>query len=217
MGEFDLPSIPDDIFNNRCMFCMFYIKGKENRAIRTNEVYRIVDNPCVCKIQSIALYKYQEHNENWTEVHYEVYKDGECRSFTPNFGYPICRDCGKYNPFCRTDDKEKFGCTTEPVNRRIAVLGNRYGNNRDPYEYMVCDKWVMEKVGRHRAIQRVAEGKLPQCFDPKTYLLLTPTNKNVVAEEWIRITREHEQEKAKREKEAAEKTMIDENGQYKMF
>ena len=217
MSNFDLPPIPDDILNNRCKFCKFYIDGKENRKIKHNEVYRYVDNPCVCKIQSIARYKYQVHDEDWRDVHYEVYNDGECRSFTPNFGYPICRDCEKYSPFYHTNDEENFGCRAEPKGRHIAVLGNLYGNARDQYEYMVCEKWVMEPIHRHRAIERAAAGKLPQCFDPNTYRLLTPVGENKAAEEWQRITREYEQEKAKIEKEKEEKLKTDENGQYKLF
>lgn len=208
-----LPKIPDDIFENRCKYCVHFIPGKENREIKQNETYRNIDNPCVCKVQSIAGYKYQEHNKDWTEFWYVPYSDGECRSFAPGFGYPICNFCEYVNQF---RDASEY-CTKEPINRKTAVIGRNYGTDYWKFAYMVCDKWKMGEIYRHKAIEKVAEGKLPQCFDPSTFKLLSPTKINTVAERWNVLISKHKKEIQKAEQERKEKEKTDENGQYKMF
>ncbi|MEE0839055.1 MAG: hypothetical protein U0L72_00700 [Acutalibacteraceae bacterium] len=208
-----LPKIPDDIYENRCRYCMHHIPEKENREIKSKEVYRNLDNPCVCKIQSIAQYKYQEHDKEWRDFWYVPYEDGECRSFTPNYGYPICHNCEYSNQFRRDSEY----CTKEPKNRKVAVIGNNYGTEYWKFAYMICDKWKMDSLGRHKALERVAEGKLPQCFDPETYKLLNPTQENKAAERWSRIIKEHKEQAEKAEQERKEKEQTDDNGQYKMF
>ena len=208
-----LPAIPIDIFENRCKYCMHFIEGIENREIKQNEVYRNIDNPCVCKIQSIAGYKYQEHNKDWTEFWYVPYADGECRTFAPNFGYPICKYCEYFAPF----NKESEYCRTEPKNRKTAVIGRCYDAEFWKYAFMVCDKWKMHEIGKKHALERVAKGKLPQCFSPVTFKLLKSTQENKVAEKWKEIIEKQKTEMLRAEAEQKEKEKTDDNGQYKMF
>ena len=208
-----LPAIPNAIFENRCKYCMHYIEGKENREIKQNETYRNIDNPCVCKIQSIAGYKYQKHNKDWTDFWYVPYDDGECRTFAPNFGYPICNYCEHFAPF----NKESEYCRIGPKNRKTVVIGRCYDGEFWKYGFMICDKWKMHEIGRRYALERVAEGKLPQCFDPVTFKLLKPTTENTAAEKWKKIIEKQKIEMLRAEAEQKEKEKTDENGQYKMF
>ena len=208
-----LPKIPDDIYENRCKYCMHHIQGKENREIKNNEVYRSLDNPCVCKIQSIARYKYQEHDKEWQEFWYVPYEDGECRSFTPNFGYPICNYCEYCNQFM--PDSEY--CTKETKNRKVATIGNNYGAEYWKFAYMICDYWKMKSLWRSDALEKVAKGKLPQCFDPVTYKLLKPAQENKAAQHWQEIIEEYRKQAEKAERERIEKERTDKKGQYKIF
>lgn len=208
-----LPKIPDDIYENRCRYCIHFIAGKENREIKPNEVNRNIDNPCVCKVQSIAGYKYQEHNGDYSEFWYVPYDDGECRTFAPNFGYPICRYCEYFAPF----NKELEYCKIKPTNRKTALIGRMYDGEFWKYGYMICDKWKMGELGRHKAIEKVAEGRLPQCFDPTTFKLLLPAKENMVAEKWKEIIDNQKSEILRAEAEQREKEKTDDNGQYKIF
>lgn len=206
-----LPKIPDDIYNNRCRYCHHFQKEYENKEVKHPFSARAEDQGS-CKIQSIAGYCYQEHNDSWTEFTDKVYEDGECRSFTPNFGYPICESCEHFNHF-KTDNY----CYGKPKNRRIAVIGNNYGKEAWDYAHMICDNWVMRQSMRGYALEYVALGKLPAAFDPKTYKLLKPTEENRVAEEWRKIQEETQKriEKENYDKEQAKKT--DSEGQYRLF
>lgn len=208
-----LPKIPDDIYNNRCQYCIHFIEDKENREIQRHEIWRCSDNPCPCKIQSIAQYKHQEHDEDWREFWYVPYDDGECRSFTPLYGYPICYYCEYHNSFM----KEQEYCTITPKNRRIAVIGNQYGGEHWQYAYMICDKWKLDSSWRKRALEKVARGRLPAIFDPNTFKLLKPAKENKVAEKWAVIVKEQKEKLQKEAELLAEEKKTDENGQYKLL
>lgn len=208
-----LPKIPDDIYENRCKYCRHHIIGKENREIKPHEVYLCSNNPCVCNIQSIARYNYQVHDERYERYECVPYADGECRSFTPNMGFPICENCEYGNPF----SKDTEYCLGKPKNRKVAVVGMSYGAEYWKYAYMVCDNWKMSIVDRRGALERVAQGKLPPCFDPKTFKLLKPTETNKAAEQWEKIIEVEKERLAQIEAERIEKEKTDENGQYKML
>lgn len=208
-----LPKIPDDIYNNRCKYCRHFIEGKENREIKDNEVNRNNNNPCVCKIQSIAQYKYQEHDKEWRNFWYIPYDDGECRSFTPNFGYPVCYNCEYENSFM----EESAYCTITPKNRKVAVIGNNYGADYWNFAYMICDKWKMALCWRNNALENVARGKLPAAFDPNTFKLLKPAEENAAAEKWTVIVKEQKEKLQKEAELLAEEKKTDENGQYKLI
>ncbi len=208
-----LPKIPDDIYNNRCKYCRHFIEGKENREIKNNEIWRYNDNPCVCNIQCIAQYKHQEHDDNWREFWYVPYDDGECRSFTPSVGYPICNYCEYYNSFM---NEQKY-CTITPKNRRIAVIGNQYGGEHWEYAYMICDKWKMDSIWQRNALEYVARGRLPAIFNPNTFKLLKPQEENTAAEKWAIIVKEQKEKIQKLAVAEAEAKKTDENGQYKLL
>lgn len=206
-----LPKIPDDIYNNRCRYCRHFQKEYENKEVKRPFSNRAEDQGS-CRIQGVSRYYYQEHNENWTEFTYKVYEDGECRSFAPNFGYPVCESCEHFNHF-KTDNY----CYGKPKNRRVAVIGNNYGAEVWNYAYMICDNWKMRMSNRRFVLESVALGRLPAMFDPETFELLKPTEENKAAEEWRKIQEEINKriEKENYDKEQAEKT--DKDGQYKLF
>ena len=208
-----LPKIPDDIYDNRCRYCMHFIEGKVNREMTENESYRNCDNPCACKIHSIAQYKYQEHDKDYRNFWYIPYDDGECRSFTPVYGYPVCHYCEYVNMFM----KESEYCSTTPKNRKRAVIGNCYGTEYWNFAYMICDKWKMCSMGRNDALERVARGRLPAVFDPDTYKLLSPAKANKTAEKWAAIINEQKEKLQKKAEILAEEKKTDENGQYKLI
>ena len=206
-----LPKIPDDIFENRCRCCRHFIVGKENREIKDGEVWRSSGNPSPCQIQAIAGYKFQVKLPDGRYV-YKPYEDGECRSFAPVFGYPICRDCECFNPFM----EEREYCTKSvPLEKRnVAALGNTYGHERYSRTFYICDKWKLNPTWKDRAITFVAEGRLPKAFDPDTLKLLKPVE-GIAFQKWQQIENEH---KKKLAKEAEEKALnIDDDGQIKII
>lgn len=213
-----LPKIPDAIYENRCRYCRFFLKDGENREIKTNEVWQH-NFPGSCKIQGIARYNYQiRNNGDYEKIPYE---DGECRSFTPNYGYPMCEYCEYFNHF----HKDAYCFKEIPFDkRRVVALGNTYG--RDVYKagFMICDKWKLSHTWRNGVLKSIADGNLPKLMDPETFMLLKPKGKNEAAEKWRKIESERredlkrkaEEEKVRKEKEALDR-LTDRNGQMKLF
>lgn len=175
-----LPKIPDAIYENRCRYCSFFLKDGENREIKSNEVWRH-NFPGPCKIQGTADYMYSVWKNNEYEEH--VYEDGECRSFTPRYGYPMCEYCEHHNHF-----HEDTYCLKEiPFEkRRVVALGNTYG--RDVYKvgFMICDRWKLSSTFRDTALKHIADGKLPKLMNPETFMLLKPAEENEAAEKWLK-------------------------------
>ena len=206
-----LPKIPDDTFENRCRYCLHFVEGKENREIKDSEVYRPLDNPCPCHVQSIARYCYQV---KLPDGRYEnlPYSDGECRSFAPVFGYPICRDCEYFN--CFMEEREYCTKSIPLENRKIAALGNTYGQERYSRNFYVCDKWKLKGHWKDSAIKSVAEGRLPRAFDPDTLKLLGPVA-GIALEKWQSIENELRKELIKEAEEKALK--VDDDGQIKIL
>lgn len=206
-----LPKIPDEIFENRCRYCRHFIDGKTNREIEDVEVWRCSDNPCPCHIQGIARYCYQV---KLPDGRYEKlpYSDGECRSFAPVFGYPICRDCEYFN--CFMEEREYCINSIPLEKRKMAALGNTYGRKNFSRIFYVCAKWKLKDIWKESAIKLVAEGKLPKSFDPDTLKLLGPVN-GIAFEKWLRIETERRKELAKEAEEKALK--VDDDGQIKIF
>ncbi len=205
-----LPKIPDDIYEKRCKYCKFFTVGQENRELRSNEVFS--NKPKVCRIQGIARYCYQTREKDGTCIEHP-YEDGECRSFNPNYGYPVCYHCKYYNHF-----REDGNCCSKNVpmskRRSPAIVGPSKYNE---FDYLVCDNWTCSTTFQSSAIRLAAEGRLPRVFDSKTFKLLSPIEESRAAAEWLEIEKKHfaETEKKAKEEQLAKRT--DENGQLSLF
>jgi hypothetical protein len=215
-----LPKIPDEIYENRCRYCGHFLKDGENREIKSHEIWLPESRfPGPCKIQAIAKYKYQIRNNGLYE--YLTYEDGECRSFTPKFGYPMCEYCEHHNHF-----HEDTYCLKETPfdQRRVVALGNTYGREVYKVGFMICDCWKLRSTVRDTALKYIADGKLPKLMNPETFMLLKPVEENEAAEKWLKIEadrkeelkRKTEEEKARKEKEELDR-MTDRKGQLKLF
>ena len=178
-----LPKIPDDIYNNRCRYCLHFCKEAENRDFESKECYSYnLKKPC--QIQEIASYKYQVRHDDGTFRGSYEYTDGECRSFAPLLSYPgICKSCSYHNSFtsgfCMKADKKK--------NYHLAVVGNTYGSELYASGYFTCDNWVISENAKRYIAQDLPRERVPLIFDPKTYKLLTPLEISEKAAEWAKI------------------------------
>ncbi len=215
-----LPKIPDAIYENRCRYCWHFLKNGENREIQSHEIWLPEYTfPGPCKIQSIAGYKYQVRNNG--DCEYFPYEDGECRSFVPAYGYPMCEYCEHHNHF-----HEDTYCLKEiPLEqRRVVALGNTYGREVYKVGFMICDNWKLSQFWRKDALEKIADGRLPKLMNPETFMLLKPAEENEAAEKWLKIEAERREElekeaaeeKARKEKEELDR-MTDRNGQMKLF
>lgn len=208
-----LPRIPDEIYENRCKYCWHFVKNKENREIKEYEIFLHGDRkPCPCKIQLIAQYRYQICDNG--EYKYIPYEDGECRSFSPNYGYPMCYSCEHFDRFSKEHSRKK----DVPLSKRKRVaLGNTYGNESRERGFLICSNWECAKHSRDYALKNAAEGRIPRMFDSKTFKLLSPIEESRAAEEWLEIEKKHIAEINKKAKKEELDKRTDKNGQLSLF
>lgn len=180
------PRIPDDIYNNRCRYCLHFCAEGENRDFEPREVLspRIRSS---CNILGVSSYGVQRKNETNGEYYYKVYEDGECRSFAPRWTHPgICHSCRHHNTF-REDTNYCMLPIEAQKNRRIAVILNDYGSDAHRSSGDVCDKWEYRSHIKDRAVDEAAKGLIPAIFDPKTFKLLNCQTMSQAAIEWAKI------------------------------
>ena len=125
--------IPDDVFRNRCAWCIHRNPGRDNIEILEREMYLHSireKTPCliigVCRPNRIK---------------------GECESFYPMHIYGICYTCAHYNNFFEDTD-----CCTlyERPNRHRVYAGDRGGVQAALF---TCDRYTPSKYNLNNARQ----------------------------------------------------------------
>lgn len=169
------PSIPDNIYNNRCRYCMHFT-GLPNTTGELSQGQLFSCKPSTpCNIISIANYCEQKiisyHPISCT---YEVH-DNECFSFTPNYGYPgICDSCRYSNH--SFDESDYCSLPKEEItDRRPLLIGYTFGQRKTDYwtyAYHTCSKWQLSDSWYNSAVKSTAEGRLPRTWDPNTRKLI---------------------------------------------
>lgn len=140
------PSIPDNIYNNRCRYCMHFT-GLPNTTgeLSTGQLFSCKPST-PCNIISIAKYCEQKIiNYHPVSCTYEVH-DNECFSFTPNYGYPgICDSCRYSNHFFDKSDYCRLP-KEEITDRHPLLIGCTYSQRKTDYwtyAYHTCSKWQL--------------------------------------------------------------------------
>ena len=187
--------IPDDVFKNRCQWCIFY-EGRENIDVPGN---RIFSNWCSqnapCRIFGICA---------CNKV------PGECLSFQPREMFGICRYCRYDNCF----RKDSGFCTHPhgPINKRMVFLTDQ--RDRDGYwsqhSCYTCDRYSVEPTWKDHILDNVKRGRAPQNFDPYTWEATAKVEGSSAEVLWASILKEEQQKRDAAATQARE--AIEENG-----
>lgn len=186
--------IPDDVFKNRCPYCIHGQTRAGNKDIPEAWVFQIYHmKDLSCKIFGVA----------WCD---EI--PGECRSFTPLDIFGICKTCAHFNQF-----HGKTGCLLEESpNRRQVYIGMPFGETYES-ELFTCDEYTVQQRKARHMVELAAQGKIPQNFDPETMEPIGRLEESKgAAEHWEMLTR-----KARAEEEAARRAREEKNGQQIEF
>lgn len=164
------PKIPDEIYENRCKYCVHFVRDGENRDFEAREAYLHSTNPS-CRIFTIAGYKYQIPlmESNRFAGHENVpFFDGECRTFAPRLAYPgICQSCAYHNCFVK-------GCPTEKRgdDYRRAFIANDHGSEEYASNFYTCSNWKIKDTFKDLLLEDIANGRAPNVIDLETFKLI---------------------------------------------
>lgn len=163
--------IPDDVFRNRCAWCIHRNPGRDNIEIQDREMYlHSIREKTPCLIIGVC-------RPNRIE--------GECESFYPMHIYGICYTCAHYNNFFEDTD-----CCTlyERPNRHRVYAGDRGGVQAALF---TCDRYTPSKRKEDFMIRDAAAGRAPAIFDPYTMERIGENVETI----WKRWREEHEKPK----------------------
>lgn len=196
-----MPKIPENIFKNRCKYCLHYDPDGENRDFEPKEVFSYSIKRS-CQILSVARYFYQVIHENGTyfgEIENIAYSDGECRSFTPYLSYPgICMSCKYHNVFVDGYCTVNNG---KGDDYHLAFLANGYESEKYKSNYYTCSKWQMSENAKRYYLEDIIKCKVPSIIDPQTFKLIDNSCKmSYAAKAWAEI---RDKELSKKEKESS--------------
>lgn len=172
--------IPDDVFDNRCRWCVHGRVNNGNDEVPGRLLYKSsYHDKLPCNIMGIAKCEKVA---------------GECLSFSPNWMFGICKTCVSNNMF-----HDGF-CTRAngPQNKRLVFLGSDL--TKDGYyqhERSACDRYKVDERLKGFIMENVLAGKAPTNFDPDTWDPLELLDGSPQAAEWCRM-----QEQAKTERES---------------
>lgn len=188
----DVIRIPDDVFENRCRWCVHRI-AEQNRDVERWETHtgrESVVKTLPCRILGIV---------RPGEI------PGECGSFSPHNIYGICATCEHDNMF-----HDGFCLEDNQPNKRQVYIGEGYQRKEywGVHRLSTCDGYTPDPRKFERMRNEAAEGLIPQNFDPETMKPIEETKKNEVAEMWTALENATELakavKKAERERIAAE-------------
>lgn len=172
--------IPDDVFENRCRWCIHGRVNNGNEEVPGNLLHKSsYHDKLPCNIMGIAKC------EKVT---------GECLSFHPHWIYGICQTCAFDNMF-----HEGF-CThpAGPANKRQVFLGSDFtADNYYRHYRSTCDRYQVAERCKNTIMANVLAGKAPANFDPDTWEPLELLDGSPQAAEWCRM-----QEQARTERES---------------
>ena len=142
--------IPDDVWENRCRWCVHRIRD-ENMTVERSRIWNAsYRDRLPCRIIGIAMHSLIP---------------GECKSFHPNWVYGICETCEHNNMFA-----EGF-CRAEcQPNKRKVFVGEGYGNPAYWAEHALstCDNYTPNPNYFDGMRKQAVDGKIPRNFDPVT-------------------------------------------------
>lgn len=177
--------IPDDVFENRCRWCIHGRVENGNKEIPERHLFvEFHHRTFPCNIMGIS---------RCDKV------PGECLSFQPNYIYGVCGTCNYSSMFGDDFCHHPNG----PANKRIVYLGDDF--TKDGYwthRRSTCDRYLVDPRCQKWIMKAVLEGKSPANFDPDTWEPLAELTGTPQAAEWLRL---QEQAKAEREKVTAER------------
>lgn len=174
--------IPDDVFQNRCRWCIQGRTENENREIPEAHLFvNYYHDTFPCNIMGI---------NQCDRV------PGECLSFHPNWIYGICGTCYWSNQF-----HDGFCRHEAPENKRVVFLGGDYcGDNGYWAHYRsTCDRYMVNPRLKDLILRDVLRGKSPANFDPDTWEPIGNMEESPAAEEWRRLREQAQQEQAEAE------------------
>lgn len=188
MSMDDVIRIPDEIWEERCRWCVHRQTEKNRSVVRweTSTSRQDVSASVPCRILSIAGYDRIP---------------GECVSFAPHDIYGLCMTCAHDRMFHR---KEGFCELDERPNYRQVYLGIGYQNPEywGRHRLSTCDNYCPNSIHFDGMRRDAAEGKIPQNFDPETMEPVRETERNETAEKWARIREKQEIEDTRKRAEA---------------
>lgn len=183
--------IPDDVFETRCRYCMHGRPNNGNADIPDGHIFspryekeRSCDILGVCQCDKV---------------------EGECLSFTPLAYFGTCMTCRYSNCFV-----DGFCTKEKQPNKHQLFLGHSFAGATPQPQFWgnhclsTCDNYHVTDYDAKRMIKAVSEGRSPANFNPDTLKPIKPSEKNKVAEEWLR-----RQEQARLEQEKIEKVKLE--------
>lgn len=186
--------IPDDVFKNRCPYCMHGQVRAGNKDIPEGWVFQIYHiKDLSCRVMGVARYDRIP---------------GECESFQPNDIFGICLTCMHFSSYHGTT-----GCVLDDhPNRRCVYVVNSYGKSTYANIGYTCDNYEVKPYLTERMVSEAAAGRIPQNFDPKTMEPIGRLEETKAAKIWEQLT-----DKARAEEEAARRAREEKNGQQIEF
>lgn len=146
--------IPEDVFINRCRWCLHGNKDGKNIEIPEADIYKAkYRDRQPCQIMGISSHSVVP---------------GECLSFMPRFMYGICATCEHNNAFT-----ENYCMRPEQPNKRQLFMGNSFSgmHGRDYWgKHMLstCDAYTPDPYWFDIMRRDAAAGLIPRNFNPDT-------------------------------------------------
>jgi hypothetical protein len=140
--------IPDDVYENRCRWCVHYQKQFPNLPIEKRLLFSHSGSKRPCRILGIAEFSKIQ---------------GECLSFcsVPMFG--VCRYCEHYNSFCPNE------CMIDkPRDQRTVFSTQTYGQCQTNC-YKVCEHYKASKFWKTHILKNACIGRAPINFEFDTW------------------------------------------------
>lgn len=187
--------ITDEVFENRCRYCIHGSPEAGNKDIRKEWIYsQFYRKDLSCRIFGISRFD-------------EV--PGECLDFSPHHIFGICYTCEYDNCF-----HEPTYCTrAEQPNKRQVFIGNgglggaHHPNYWKNHVLSTCDAYMPNHNWLDIMCREAADGKIPRNFDPETMKPVGHVMENETAQKWAEIDRQQAAEKESKQN-AEEKTEI---------